>query len=107
MEYKKIKEELKKVVSSVKYFDKKTFDIDKNDLILDNGVGYILVTKNYTRDFTTCYPNVSKKLFSDLKRCGLIFTNEELRKKAIERYGKSVTTFWQFDVDRMQRIGYE
>ena len=31
MEYKKIKEELQKVVSNVKYFDKKTFDIILKD----------------------------------------------------------------------------
>lgn len=42
MEYKKIKEELKKVVSSVKYFDKKTFDTilrDKKEAatIAENG----------------------------------------------------------------------
>ena len=42
MEYKKIKEELKRVVSSVKYFDKKTFDTilkDKKEAanIVENG----------------------------------------------------------------------
>lgn len=82
------------------------FDIDENDVILDNGACYILVTKKITKGFSSCSPTVSKKLFTDLKKCELIFTSEGLRKTAIEKYGNSVVTFWKFNVNQMQKMGY-
>lgn len=82
------------------------FDIDENDLILDNGACYILVTKKIMKNYSSCSPTVSKKLFKDLKNCELIFTSEGLRQAAIERYGNSVVTFWKFNIDQMQKIGY-
>jgi hypothetical protein len=80
------------------------FDIDDNDLILDNGACYILVTKKITKNYSSCSPTVSKKLFNDMKKCDVIFRSEGLRQAAIERYGNSVVTFWKFDVDQMQNM---
>lgn len=85
---------------------RKIFDIDKNDLILDNGACYILITQEVTKNYSSYSPIVSKKLFSDLKKCELIFTSEGLRQTAIEKYGNSVVTFWKFNIDRMQKMGY-
>lgn len=82
------------------------FNIDQNDLILDNGSCYILVTQKVTKNDSSCSPTVSKKLFTELKKCGIIFTNEGLRKAAIKKYGNSVVTFWKFDIDLMQKLGY-
>jgi hypothetical protein len=82
------------------------FDIDENDLILDNGTCYILVTQKVTKNYSSYSPTVSKKLFTDLKKCELIFTSEGLRQAAIEKYGNSVITFWKFDIDQMQKMGY-
>lgn len=82
------------------------FDIDENDLILDNGACYILITQNVIKNYSSYSPTVSKKLFNDLKKYELIFTSEGLRQAAINRYGNSVVTFWKFDVDRMKKIGY-
>lgn len=82
------------------------FDIDENDLILDNGACYILVTKKVMKGYSECSPTVSKKLFNDLKKCELIFTSEGLRQAAIERYGNHAVTFWKFDVDQMKKMGY-
>lgn len=82
------------------------FDIDENDLILDNGACYILVTQKVTKNYSNCSPTVSKKLFNDLKKCELIFTSEGLRQTAIEAYGNHVMTFWKFDVDKMKKMGY-
>lgn len=82
------------------------FDIDENDLILDNGACYILITKKVTKNYSSCSPTVSKKLFNGLKKCGLIFTSEGLRQAAIEKYGNHVMTFWKFDVDQMKKMGY-
>lgn len=82
------------------------FDIDENDLILDNGACYILVTKKVMKDYSECSPTVSKKLFNDLKKCGLIFTSEGLRQNAIKKYGNHVVAFWKFDVEQMKKMGY-
>lgn len=82
------------------------FDIDKDDLILDNGACYILVTKKITKNYSSYSPTVSKKLFTDLKKCELIFTSEGLRQAAIKKYGNSVITFWKFNIDQMQKMGY-
>lgn len=81
-------------------------DIDNNDLILDNGACYQIITKEVGRGFDKYYPVMSKKLFNDLKKCGLIFTSEGLRQTAIKRYGNSVITYWKFNVNRMKEFGY-
>lgn len=82
------------------------FDIDDNDLILDNGACYQIITKEIRKGFDRITPKMSSKLFNDLKKCELIFTSEGLRQAAIEKYGNSVVTFWKFDVDQMKKMGY-
>lgn len=82
------------------------FDIDEKDLILDNGACYILVTKKVMKGYSKGSPTISKQLFGNLKKCGLIFTCELLRQNAIEKYGNHAVTFWKFDVDRMKKMGY-
>ena len=49
---------------------------------------------------------MSKKLFSDLKKCELIFTSEELRKIAIRKYNSGSIMLWKFDIERMKKMGY-
>lgn len=81
-------------------------DIDENDLILDNGACYQIITKRIGFGFNESIPVMSKKLFADLKKCELIFTSEGLRQAAIEKYGNSVVAFWKFNIDEMQKMGY-
>lgn len=80
-------------------------DISENDLILDNGACYQIVTKK-VGGFNWHYPIMSKKLFNDLKNTGLIFTNDELRQAAIKRYGNIVETYWKFNIESMKKLGY-
>lgn len=82
------------------------FDIDENDLILDNGACYQIVTQEIRKGFDRITPKMSSKLFNDLKKCELIFTSEGLRQAAIEKYGNCVVAFWKFDVDQMKKMGY-
>ncbi len=81
-------------------------DIDENDLILDDGACYQIITKRIGFGFNESIPVMSKKLFADLKKCELIFTSERLRQAAIEKYGNSVVAFWKFNIDKMQKMGY-
>lgn len=85
---------------------KNVLDIDENDLILDNGSCYQIVTKRVGFGFNESIPVMSKKLVTDLKNCGLIFTSEGLRQAAVKKYGSSVMVFWKFNVDQMQKMGY-
>lgn len=81
-------------------------DIDENDLILDNGAIYQIVTKKVGFGFNESIPVMSKKLFSDLKKCELIFTSELLRQAAVNKYGNHVIAYWKFNIERMQKMGY-
>lgn len=81
-------------------------EIDKNDLILDNGVCYQIITKEVGRTNCKHSPVMSKKLFSDLKKYELIFTNEELRQMVIKKYHTDKYSFWKFDIDWMKKVGY-
>lgn len=81
-------------------------DIDENDLILDNGIRYQIITKKVGTGWNTSYPVMSKKLFNDLKKCELIFTSEGLRQAALNKYGASIITYWKFDIKSMEKLGY-
>lgn len=80
-------------------------DIDENDLILDNGACQQIITKEIGHGFDKQTPRLSKKLFADLKTCGLIYTNEELQQMAKERYFLEVTLY-KFDIEQMKKMGY-
>ena len=83
-----------------------TIELDDTDLILDNGACYQIVTKKIQKGCDEYTPRMSKKLFHDLKKLGLIFTSEELRQSAVKRYGTHVITYWKFDMGKMQKLGY-
>lgn len=85
---------------------RKILDISENDLILDNGACYQIVTQKVCKGFDWHYPIMSKKLFNDLKKLELIFTSEGLKQDAIKKYGTSVITYWKFNIERMQKLGY-
>lgn len=81
-------------------------NIDNNDLILDNGACYQIITKEKNEGFKSYPVRMSKKLFNDLKKYDLIFTNEGLKQDAIKRYSMSSVTYWKFNIEKMQRLGY-
>ena len=81
-------------------------ELDNKDLILDNGACYQIITKEIGSGFNKRSPIMSKKLFNDLKRLELVFTNEGLKQNAIKKYSMNVVTYWKFDVERMQKLGY-
>jgi hypothetical protein len=80
-------------------------ELDEKDLILDNGVCYQIVTKKVGGSDWR-YPIMSKKLFNDLQKFELIFTNEGLKQDAIKKYDSSVITYWKFNIEKMQKLGY-
>lgn len=84
-------------------------NIDKDDLILDNGA-CIQVTTQIGASLgwgQFSHLAMSKKLFKELKTCAFIFVDEERTKKANEPYAKPFLTYYRFDIDRMIEVGYE
>lgn len=81
-------------------------NIDDNDLILDNGVCYQIITKEIGAGLNKSFPVVSKKLFNELKKLEFIFTSDGLRLQAEKRYGYTGITYWKFNIDRMKKSGY-
>lgn len=52
----------------------------------------------------TYSPIISKSLFSKLNKCGAVYTNEMLKKKAFERYHINSCTFWAFDMKKLEEF---
>ena len=79
-------------------------DINEKDIILDNGACYQIITKEVGKLCETYSPIISKGLFSKLNKCGAVYTNEMLKKKAFERYHINSCTFWAFDMKRLEEF---
>lgn len=70
-------------------------DVDNRDLVLFNGVSYILVTKTPHKGLAI----LSKKLVSDLKKNNLLYTNDSLRSLALKHYPDANNyTYYKFSV---------
>ena len=81
-------------------------EVSEKDLILDNGACYQIITQELPQGFHSYCPHIIKKLFSELKKCGLVFTNEVLKQSATKRYGSSALTYYKFDIQQMEKLGY-
>lgn len=79
-------------------------DINEKDIILDNGACYQIITKEVGKLCETYSPIISKSLFSKLNKCGAVYTNEMLKKKAFERYYINSCTFWAFDMKKLEEF---
>ena len=72
--------------------------IDEDNLILDNGVCYQIVTKEVGHGWNSYYPVMSKSLFNKLKKLGFVSTNSMLKEKAGAKFRCSGVTYWQFNI---------
>ena len=79
-------------------------DINEKDIILDKGSCYQIITKEVGKLWETYSPIISKSLFSKLNKCGAVYTNEMLKKKAFERYHSNSCTFWAFDMKKLEEF---
>lgn len=79
-------------------------DINEKDIILDNGACYQIITKEVGKLWKAYFPVISKSLFSKLNKCGAVYTNEMLKKKAFERYHINSCTFWAFDMKKLEEF---
>ena len=79
-------------------------DINEKDIILDNGACYQIITKEVGKLCETYSPIISKSLFSKLNKCGAVYTNEMLKKKAFERYHINSCTFLSFDMKKLEEF---
>nr|WP_142411372.1 hypothetical protein [Clostridium sp. Marseille-P7770] len=81
------------------------YDVNENDLLLDNGCCFQLITKFTGIGLDSQSPaKLSKKLVKDLKKSNAIYTNEDLKMAAESRYRYSGITFWKFDIEKMKHL---
>lgn len=79
--------------------ERREFDITNEDIIMDNGACYQLITKKYTKGWCQYYPIVSKTQFNKLiKENKLVLTNEYL--DYTDSTGKEhYRRYYKFNVD--------
>lgn len=90
-------------------FARHVFCITDDDLIMFDGNSYTVVTQILTQQGVASSPVMSKKIFSQLKACGFVYTNAQLDKDA-ERYRVKKNNprieLWKFNVSLMKEWGY-
>lgn len=77
----------------------KEYFVDETDLILDNGACYQLITRQVSY-IDGSPPLLSKKLFKDLKTCGFIYTDDELKEKCKKMFFGNCDLY-RFDIEKM------
>ncbi len=80
-------------------FGHENYDINENDIILDNGSNYVIITKDVGSGLDSFHPTISKVDFNDLRTHGMIFTNNELMRTARENEKQSTVTYWKFRME--------
>lgn len=83
-----------------------TLTLDENDLILDNGACYQIVTREVTNGWYSYPPRMSKTLFNKLKKLEFVRTNSMLKENAEAKYKCSGLTYWQFNIWLMLENDY-
>ena len=77
-------------------------NISEKDLILDNGTCYQIITQKVGRSaLHSSSPVMSKKLFKELQKKEMIYTNKELKQKADAMYRIPGMTFWKFNIEKI------
>jgi len=79
------------------------FDINENDVILDNGACYQLASRTITKGWSSYSPVIGKTQFNKLLKLGIVYTNDELKDEAVKRYKHSSVTFWKFDIEKLNK----
>ncbi|MCM1224861.1 MAG: hypothetical protein NC548_61475 [Lachnospiraceae bacterium] len=84
----------------------RTFWVSEKDMVLDNGSIAQLITQTYSVGWDEVYPQLSKKLYRDLKNLGFLYTNEELVEKCKKHYKYDGMTYYKFNIPAMVQAGY-
>ena len=80
-------------------FGHEKYDIDENDIILDNGSNYVIIIKNVGSGLDSFHPTISKVDFNDLRTHGMIFTDNELMRTARENEKRNTVTYLKFSME--------
>lgn len=78
---------------------RREYDVHDNDLILDNGACYQLITQKYFYKWNDVSPIFPKHLFKKMKKEGQIVLSERKYKSAI---GKVEFDLYEFRVDKKE-----
>lgn len=84
---------------------RKTFNIDDNDVIMDNGAIIQVITKKTGYGWNAYPLKMSKKLYNELRKFEFLYTDEDLKRYSIEKYHGEVTLY-KFNIEKMKKCGY-
>lgn len=76
--------------------DRREFDVHDNDLILDNGACYILITQKYYYQWHDVSPTFPKYLFKKMQKEGKIVLSKKKYKSVL---GGKLLDLYEFRVD--------
>lgn len=80
------------------------FEINENDIIIDNGSCYQLVTQKIGNMVSGYYPPiVSKKLFNSLKKTGQLLADEKTEEYKRKKYNGTKIECYRFDIEKMKQ----
>lgn len=84
-------------------------NINEDDLILDNEMSkndyrYVIVTQEVGSGTNSYHPVMPRTLFNDLRRYGMIYTSNELRRNACDNEKSTTVTYWKFKMDLMNEF---
>lgn len=86
-------------------FGKYNFDINENDIILDDGKCIQLITRQEGYMWTKRIPVATIEYLEELKIKGEIYTNDELKKRAKKDYPNIENPiYWKFNIKKNDTI---
>ena len=82
-------------------FGKYNFDVNENDIILDDGKCIQLITRQEGYMWTKRIPVATLKYLEELKTKNEIYTNDELKKRAKKDYPNIENPiYWKFNIEK-------
>lgn len=75
-------------------------ELNENDIVMNNGACIQIITRYTGKGFDKYPVKMSKKLFTDLKTVGYLYTNAQLEELSKKKYSGSVTLY-KFNIGAM------
>lgn len=85
---------------------KRCFQFNENDIILDNGSIFQVITKEIANGFDKSPLIFPKKLFKELKTCAFVYEDTDSTAVSRKTYSNPNLNCYKFNIPRMVKMGY-